>query len=55
MRQEVSLEKTKGLASEGRLRGFIYRRSSVNRGVGVGEAQPGTPGPLAAGAVTTRA
>ena len=55
VRHEVSLEKTKGLASEWILRGFIYRRSSVNRGVGVGEAQPGTPGPLAAGAVTTRA
>ena len=47
--------KQTGLASEGILRGFIYRRSSVNRGVGVGEPQPSTLGPLAAGAVTTGA
>ena len=47
--------KQMGLASQGILRGFIYRRSSVNRGVGVGEPQPNTLGPVAAGAVTTRA
>lgn len=37
------------------MKGFIYRGSSVTRGVGVGKPQPSTLGLVATGAVTTRA
>ena len=47
--------KQMGLASEATGRGFVYRGSSVNRGVDAGKPQAGACGRVAAGAVTTRA